>query len=472
MSLAPLLYHIPHENPRVESCSEVDLNQEISGDLCDLKIKFLEDQPLSNLELELKDSRGAKIKITASDLDETRVPYLIKPILDYNDSEPESQARSRESILTQVLSRFLSRALKAGANLNIFRNEQALKLDAGIDLKLSIKQRALILAKRILGIGSQLDKAKISFINVGESEQNVDTALKWIHVINPNKEVLDDLARNYQIKPADLQRCLSGAHPPQSYRYGEYLVNRFAELTMNEQTGKVSSNSICAILGKGYLITISQSESKAVETVRREITDSEVHLEEVNSSNYLFTRLFGCSLHLNEDIIYKLGLNSTMFEEAHDSEKATLKLQNSLGEFNRSVATAHRAIDDCPEILKSVGESRNLFGSESPRDCLDRYTTIVQGMQKRLEECSHTLENVRSSWRLAQEEFQNNILFKIAILSAALGPVGFAASFFGINFSHGLQFSNSFIFAALTSGMLVSIALIAALFRKPHPKIH
>jgi len=58
--------------------------------------------------------------------------------------------------------------------------------------------------------------------------------LRWVQVEAPSQPVLEWLAASFSIKRLDLLSSLQPDRPAQSYRYGDYLVNSYAELSFNE----------------------------------------------------------------------------------------------------------------------------------------------------------------------------------------------------------------------------------------------
>jgi hypothetical protein len=129
------------------------------------------------------------------------------------------------------------------------------------------------------------DRALVQYIDIPQSKQQ--TPLRWIHISKPNEATLESVSELYGIKYQDLRRCLTPSNPPYSYRYGKYLVNRFIELGL-EENNQVKENSICAILGDSFLITISDTPSHTCQRVRDEISRKDVDMHEIDSSNYLF----------------------------------------------------------------------------------------------------------------------------------------------------------------------------------------
>lgn len=315
---------------------------------------------------------------------------------------------------------------------------------------------------RDVTVESSSKKSHVTFLDIARDSDKIP--LRWIHITAPNRLTLASVAQQFDVKLADLERCLWPQNPPQSYRYGSYLVNRFAEIALRDSNKDLlKANAVTAILGEHFLITLSDQPSTAVERVRAEIVNGDIRKGDVESSNYLFTRLLGCSLHLNEKTTFDLEKRCQEFEEHSSSGNVTATRQLLLTELNRAIIQSSHAVESCPELLESLSEERNLFGSIRPRDCLGRYSTILEATRKRLTEASHVLDHLRDSWRIAQEEYQNRILFRIAVLSAALGPISLLSGIFGINFSDGLHLSNTFIFSSLIGGALASAGLIAAL---------
>jgi Mg2+ and Co2+ transporter CorA len=135
------------------------------------------------------------------------------------------------------------------------------------------------------------------------------------------------------------------------------------------------------------------------------------------------------------------------------------------------VLDATRALRNNLEVIHSLKEERNLFGSEAPRKALDRYEVIQDTISARLHHADEFLKIAQDDWRVTLNEHQNMILFRMALLSGALTPVALVSSLFGMNFPDGLPYSTVTMAAALLGSVITAGGLVAALLRKqPYPR--
>jgi Mg2+ and Co2+ transporter CorA len=307
------------------------------------------------------------------------------------------------------------------------------------------------------------ERALVQYIDIPQSNQQ--TPLRWIHISKPNEATLESVSELYGIKYQDLRRCLTPSNPPYSYRYGKYLVNRFIELGL-EENNQVKENSICAILGDSFLITISDTPSHACQRVRDEISRKDVDLHEIDSSNYLFCRLLGCSLHLNEEVAHQLQERCHQFARRESNRYPSKDLRTHINELFQAAVSLSRALDNFPEVLNSLSEAKNLFGANSPRDSLHRYEIIHNTMITRLTDAHQTLTMTRDAWKTSQDESQNSILLKIAVLSGFLAPLSAVTGFYGMNFPNNWTFSYEAISSSLAVSAVLSTILIVGLFSR------
>lgn len=296
--------------------------------------------------------------------------------------------------------------------------------------------------------------------------------LRWVHVADPNDEVLDALAREFRIKRGDLNHCADSDCAPNSYRYGRYLVNRFVELAEpSVEQANVIGATILSVLGENFMVTVSGRGGRVIPRVWRELDEGIVPESEVSSSNHLFSRLFGSSLHQNSEAAHKLELACEEFSHRAAATGPTTEARQEYRRLKEVVLDATRALRNNLEVIHSLKEERNLFGSEAPRKALDRYEVIQDTISARLHHADEFLKIAQDDWRVTLNEHQNMILFRMALLSGALTPVALVSSLFGMNFPDGLPYSTVTMAAALIGSVITAGGLVAALLRKqPYPR--
>lgn len=295
--------------------------------------------------------------------------------------------------------------------------------------------------------------------------------LRWIHVTDPNSSVLDWLTRSFAVKKSDLISSLQPDKAAQSYRYGNYLVNTFAELSFAPSHPlKLVESRVLGILSDEFLITISTTESSSCQRVAQELQQQSAEYLKIDSSNHLFSRLLGSSLHVNEDVAFVLEESAERFSECAALDGPTPARRAQYAILKRSIIDAARALQNNPEVLHSLKEDRNLFGSEKPRAALERYQVIQASSESRLRQAEQFLTLSRDDWRLTQDEHRNGILFRLAILGGALSPTALATSLFSMNFPDGLPYSTTTMALGIGASVVMSTFLVGALmFKRAFP---
>jgi Mg2+ and Co2+ transporter CorA len=174
---------------------------------------------------------------------------------------------------------------------------------------------------------------------------------------------------------------------------------------------------------------------------------------------------------MNEEAAFKLEEAAEKFSEIaavdgptphHRAEYATLK---------RSVINSLRALQNNPEMIHSLREEDNLFGSPKPRTALERYEVIHSSTESRLRQAEQFLTLTQEDWRITQEEHQNNILFRLAVLTGALSPTALATGIFGMNFPDGLPYSTPTMVLGIGASISISAILVGTLlFNRAFPR--
>jgi Mg2+ and Co2+ transporter CorA len=248
-------------------------------------------------------------------------------------------------------------------------------------------------------------------------------------------------------------------------------VNSFAELSFAPANPlKLVESRVLGILSDDFLITLSTAESSSCQRVAQEIKQQSAECRKIDSSNHLFSRLLGSSLHLNEDAAFVLEESAERFSECAAVDGPTPARRAQYAILKRSIIDAARALQNNPEVIHSLKEDRNLFGSEKPRAALERYQVIQASSESRLRQAEQFLTLSRDDWRLTQDEHRNGILFRLAILGGALSPTALATSLFSMNFPDGLPYSTTTMALGLGVSAMISTVLVGALmFKRAFP---
>lgn len=310
-------------------------------------------------------------------------------------------------------------------------------------------------------------KCRINWVDISlpDNSDKQYHSLRWINVERPNEEVLRGIARNFDIKFADLIRCIKDGHPPSSYRYAKYLVNRLDELELDtQQPMNIKTKTICAFLGENFMITLSAGESEAISRVMKEVQCKEAPIDEILTSNYLCSRLLGATLHINETATETLDRLCNDFINENSKKLPGEDELRKISEFYQSISKALNATQGTDTILCALQEKRNLFGSDTARDALGRYQGMLHSTVRSLELTKQAVKNLRDSWQDQSDRWRNDILFKIALLSGAVSLPSMVAGFFGMNFSH-YPIPDSYIWGGIITSALISIGLVFKLLR-------
>ena len=247
------------------------------------------------------------------------------------------------------------------------------------------------------------------------------------------------------VNSSALENCLRSGQHPKTFRYRDFLFCLFEEIeATSDEPLEIEAHDVSAILGDRILLTLSNHHSAAVERVRNEISTGEVHEDDISSSNYLFTRLLGSSLHRNHETITRLYEHGgQLLEKSSNRSPAHEEISRMRG-LSTSVEKARYSISCLGPVLMALREERNLFGAPRPKDSLERYRGIASDISGTLELVDHHIEELRDEWRTRSENVRNDMLFKLTALTGATTVLSAIFGFFGQNFTH-MPFSNDAI---------------------------
>jgi Mg2+ and Co2+ transporter CorA len=279
-----------------------------------------------------------------------------------------------------------------------------------------------------------------------------------------NSRVARDIASTLGVSVDEVLRSLKRENRSTTYRHRDYLVVQAEELSRaHDDPTRIEFSDLYALIGPNHLITISAGPSPAVERVRGEMQRKAVADDEVSSSNYIFTRIFGSIIHRNVDVLNDLeeatralALNTASSGPRGNSDRDRLARISIVAEQARHPVTA------TVEVLNALCEERNLFGSTKPRDAIERYRGYQRDMLSKLDFIRTQEEVISRSWRERTLEESNNLLFKLAVATGALAVPGTLFDFLQVPFANG--WTDSQMWGAVGASALVSAGLLGYLF--------
>jgi len=260
--------------------------------------------------------------------------------------------------------------------------------------------------------------------------------LTWYYLTDFSNEELGFLKKTFKFHPLDLKDCAGEIQRTKIDMYKNYLFLVFQLPFLERDKKRVSINQIYFFVGKDYLVTISRSKIKSLNSTFYKVAKSEKNKKEVFSkgSGYLLYTILDSLLRLNWSIHgyldQEIGRVETEIDEGRGKKSvfdiAALRrlilqfksiidpqrlVTNTLSRIDVSFLSKEMSIyfDDIDDFIE-----KNWFTLESYKD---RVLT--------LQEINESLISYRT----------NKVMRILTIFSVALLPLTLLSGIYGMNVS-------------------------------------
>ena len=287
----------------------------------------------------------------------------------------------------------------------------------------------------------------------------------WLNVDGLRKTDIEDICTKYGIHYLIAEDILSMGHRPKMDEIDGVLFCLLNMLYFNEKDSTVEIEQISIVLGKNFVISFQEDETRDVFTPLREklkITGSKVRN---NNADFLFYSLIDLIVDNYYIVMEKLGDKIEILEEdiVRNSNKRTLARINMLRKemiiLKRSVAPVRELVNG---ILRSESE---LIEERTEKYFKDVYDHIVQA--------NDLAENYRDMMMNLHDLYLSNVNLKMnevmkvmAIVTCLLAPATVIGGIFGMNFESIPLLHNQWGFFISVALMLLIPLLMLRMFRK------
>lgn len=290
--------------------------------------------------------------------------------------------------------------------------------------------------------------------------------LTWINTIDPTKEELIELQKEYHFHDLDIEDCISKREQSKIEIHQKHLFLILKFPVLNRRTQLVETSELNIFLGKNFVITAHDGKMKHLEEIfaeAREKPSTRKRLFQEGMGKFLWSLLKA----LFKDIfpmIDRMGVELKKMEmEVFESRVLKNQLKNILI-FKRNLINLHSIIAPQKRVLETMGKEEISFLKE---DLHLFFSDILDKIEKILETTT-VLQDLVGSLRDANETMLthslNNTMKALTFFSAVMLPLTFITGLFGMNVP--LPFAHDpLIFYGILAAMF-SVGVVMILFSK------
>lgn len=287
----------------------------------------------------------------------------------------------------------------------------------------------------------------------------------WINVDGLRKDDVEEICNHYGIHPLIAEDILSVGQRPKMDELNGLLYCLLNMLYFNEKDNSVESEQVSIVLGKNFVISFQEDDTKDVFNPLREklkIAGSKIRQ---SGSDYLFYSLIDMIVDNYFVVMEKLGERIEALEE-DITRRPDTKTLSKINMLRKEMIVLKRSTSPVREVVNGILRSESsLIDEKTEKYFKDVYDHIVQA--------NELAENYRDMMINLQDLYLSNVNLKMnevmkvmAVVTCLLAPATVIGGIFGMNFDKIPWLHNEFGFYLAVSIMLIIPVIMIWMFIK------
>lgn len=287
----------------------------------------------------------------------------------------------------------------------------------------------------------------------------------WIHLSGLHDvELIQQLGRACHINPMILEDILNTEHRPKLEIFDDMLfcVIKYTEFDSNTRT--FSSEQVSIVMGKNYIVSISESDGKFFEAVRERMKNTQGRIRRFGA-DYLFYAL----IDLIVDYYFLAVENFEFsFEQLEDEvmKNNNRKLTDSIHRMKKEIIAFRRDIAPLREVVNLLKrESIDLIGDDTEIFLNDLYDHVLHILDA-IDFQRDMIAGLMDTYYATVSNHMNEVMKVLTIIATIFIPLSFFAGLYGMNFEYMPELHYRWGYFVLLGFMIVVSAIMLTFFRK------
>jgi magnesium transporter len=294
-----------------------------------------------------------------------------------------------------------------------------------------------------------------------------DRAVVWISLVEPSKEELDSVARQFGTQELAQEDTETRKGVILDYQ-GRRLTLMVSPARYLDDSGTVEIGELDVLLEKGLAITVSRGEGPDMHDVEQSLEESSdlsrlgagailraLLRQVVNNYALVVDGLRGDLAGLEDDVLKGSG-------------RVTGRMMNRLYELSRQVLRFQRVTEHLEAVLESLvdPDSQNPGSNPELAKRLGGARSRVRWINSRVSEFSGLLQNLFSTNLTLVSVKQNDQTRTISAWAAIIAVPTVIASIYGMNFRYMPELYLRFAYPVVVLVMVASCIVLYVLFKR------
>lgn len=255
--------------------------------------------------------------------------------------------------------------------------------------------------------------------------------LIWLDIVNPTKDELDEVAKEYGLHSTSLEDCLDQRHQPKFEKLGNvnFMIIRSYDINCDHKTDSVLrlTHKIAIFIADGFIITVHRCDTDFIDQLI-EKWENKVRIKNADQILILLD-IFKSVIFSFSPALDELELSIESFEKKIFSDNGTPEIIREIHWFRSRVSAIRRVFRQSYDVLLKLDEYAENIAPlyQDIRERLERYISITEALR----EASNDILNTHIS--LASHK-TNEVIRVLTIFSVFFLPLTFIVGVYGMNF--------------------------------------
>ncbi len=254
--------------------------------------------------------------------------------------------------------------------------------------------------------------------------------LRWIDVLNPQREDVESLAAEFGFHSLNVEDCLAKFELPKLDSYDDHF---FVILSFPPLDGKngLGYGQLSMFVGPDYLVTIHQGDLQPLNDLILTCQDPKTS-RSIKSTGFLVHDIVDVLvddlLHMSRKIIANLeDLEEQVFNDS-------ISVAREISFLRRDINKLRRMVRPLKNLVNSISDDIERFESEKSLelyfdDVIDHIDKVIET----LEESRETMDIYKDTDFMLSTEKTNKVLAVLTIIFALAIPATVIGTFYGMN---------------------------------------
>jgi len=289
--------------------------------------------------------------------------------------------------------------------------------------------------------------------------------VRWIEITGLTEvERIEEIGKQFDIHPLVLEDILNPDQRPKFEDYGTFIFIVLKKLLWDEPNEIFESEQISLILGANFVISFSELESDTFNPILERIKRARGRIRSMKA-DYLAYALIDVII---DNYFVILELFGEVIDELEDIlvKNPEPEVMQSIYKLKRNSIELRKSIWPLREVINKLQrEQTKLISSELQIYLKDIFDHIYR-ISDLLENHRDIIFGMLDMYLSSVSNKMNDIMKVLTIISTVFIPLSFLAGFYGMNFTHMPELSNSSAYPILIVAMITIASVMLLFFKK------